>query len=533
MEILRGAVAIIFTFSVAIFVHELGHFIFAKIFGIYVETFSLGFWKKIWKRKWGETEYAISAIPFGGYVKLRGMHSKEVEEMLAGDKQEKGDKQTEDGAAAPTVIQESMTDSVIEEMNALRQKNYIQKVLVFGAGCINNFLTAVLVFFLLAWIGHMVPEPQSSVVEEISGGAAALVPLKAGDKILAVAGKPVAGIDEFLIRFVGNLKDSSATSVPVAVLRDSTTMTIFLPARLSPVLAADEKIVQVDGLKVSRPEDVAKYLLGMGDEKTTVQATIARGGTEETRVLPAYAAVGIYWPAAVIGTMDAPYIEMPLPNLPAEKAGILSGDLMVAVNGQPVHSRIQATRLIRGLAGNLVPVTVKRNNKEVSVTVEVRLDPEKQSHGQIGIFWGWPRTQYHKLPFGKALKEGFVRSWRYAVVYPKELGRLLTSKFQTIRENVGGPIAMGTYAYKAAQKNAVDFFELFALFNIILAVTNLFPLPVLDGGHILFATIEAITRRPIPAKLLIWIYNFFIFLIIGLAILITMNDVIMNMWRLR
>jgi regulator of sigma E protease len=117
------------------------------------------------------------------------------------------------------------------------------------------------------------------------------------------------------------------------------------------------------------------------------------------------------------------------------------------------------------------------------------------------------------------------------VRYYQGLKKILGSSFSTIRESVSGPIGIAQQAYSAASHDFLYFIFMFAVFNIILAVTNLLPLPVLDGGHILFSTIEAIIRRPLPARFMLLVYNVFTFLIIGLALLITFNDVIMNWWR--
>ena len=555
METIRGIVAIIFTFSVAIFVHELGHFLFAKFFRVGVETFSIGFGRKIWKRKWGETEYAISILPFGGYVKLSGMHSKEMEAYLAEDDDAKDGETPSAEALPPTgepistgmtdtagVIprRESMSESVVEEMSALRAKPWPQKFLIFSAGCINNFLTAVLVYFMLAWVGHYRAAAPPALIDRLSDLPPGMeVPLKGGDKVLAINGMAVRDYGDMLDKF-----EAAATTSPlvaVTVERGGAQVPIELPAHLDPALTAqpDVKIVKVGDADVKDRKDLYRAVGKLLDENTTyVVVTVADlSGQTSTREAAPIAALGTLWLAAAAEPHLIPYVALPLPNLPADKAGMMMYDTVTAVDGQPVKTVGVATDLIRNAAGRTIPITVMRSDKksgekEVTLQVGVRDDPEHPGRGQIGVSWGTPPTELYKLAAVPAARAAVVKASRLVVRYLDAVGNLLfRSSFQTIRESLGGPIAIAQQTYSAAQKGPVWFFELFALFNIILAVTNLLPLPVLDGGHILFATIESVIRRPLPAKIMVRVYNVFIFMLIGLALLVTFNDVVMNAWR--
>jgi regulator of sigma E protease len=527
MEILRGTIAILFTFSFAIFVHEMGHFMFAKWFGVFVETFSIGFGRKILKRKWGETEYAIGMVPFGGYVKLRGMHSKELEQLL---KDEDAPEHGKDDAARP---KETMSESVVEEMAALRNKAYWQKVLLFSAGCINNFLTAVTVYFLMAWVGFHEAEPPKPVIDRLEHVTSEQVALRPGDRVVKVGMQQIETFEDLLDEFEKYARINHARLVPLDVERGGNVEKISVPVWPDPSFPPEgEKIVQVEGKPVKSVKEAAEIAAKQIDRKNEIEVITERGGRQTKHSVSPIAAVGWYWPQVAILPYEIPFVAMPLPNLPAEKAGFRSGDIVVSVNGQQVSSRAKATELIRARLGSETPVEVRRGDKVLGLTVQVRPDPERPSRGQIGIYWGAPPTKLHKLAFIPAWEEAFSRAFRLIFAYGRQLKELLSSSFQTIRENVGGPIAIGTLTYKAAQQGALWFFELFAMLNILLAVTNLLPLPVFDGGHILFATIEAIIRRPLPARALVRIYNVFIVLIIGLAVIISFNDVIMNAWRL-
>lgn len=213
LSTLQGIIGVVVAFSVAIFVHELGHFMFAKLFGVKVETFSVGFGKKLLSWRRGDTEYCVSAIPFGGYVKMVGTLSKEMEEVLEGKQPasaEEIDKTVaaaqELSAPAPVALAETIQD----EIDALRNKAYWQKILVFSAGCINNVLTAILIFFLMAWIGYNRPAPEPAVVGGINYIDPATSPLRVGDRVLTVNDEPIKDHVEFVNWFAK--KSSRPTS---------------------------------------------------------------------------------------------------------------------------------------------------------------------------------------------------------------------------------------------------------------------------------------------------------------------------------
>jgi regulator of sigma E protease len=570
IEVLRGAIAIVFLFSFAIFIHELGHFMFAKLFGVYVETFSIGFGKKIWRRQWGETEYAISLVPFGGYVKMKGMMSKEMEALLDEEKSSKDSKQKDpqENVVGPSHIATgepameevatihiphtpnketgagdkitNLSESVVDEMAALRTKPYFQRLLIFSAGCINNLLTAVFVFFMMNWIGHHRAEQTRPLIEQIEKPYAAMVPLQSGDRITKVGPQEVETYEEFFKEWEKQTKDKARnSSVEVTVLRAGNNQKVVLPVALEAnAIPSGERIVSVGTKKVKNVRAAAEALKleDFQENRAVSVSTVADGGKEQVRKVPAIAVAGYYWPSLALQLFGYPYVAMPVPNLPAEKAGIKPHDMIVAVNGKPVKSSGEATDLIRAMVGKTVPVQVERTTKgkkeRVTVNVEVREDPDMKGRGQIGIAWGAPLTDHQKLAFLPALGSAFEQVGSMVLNYLRALKMLFSSSWKTIRENIGGPIAIGTQTYKAAQQGWLWFFSWMAMFNIVLAVTNLLPLPVLDGGHILFATIETIVRRPLPARAMMWMYNIFISMFLGLVVLITANDFIMNAWRL-
>ncbi len=329
-----------------------------------------------------------------------------------------------------------------------------------------------------------------------------------------------------------------AKAVPVKVVREETTQPLLVKAWLIPSFDPNvDSLVAVDGKSVRSVSSAAAIAARSVGERDKIAVKIARG--DEVRELEVHpiAAAGYNWPALAVEPRSEPFIAVVLPNLPAEKAGLQSGDKILAIDGRPIATRLEAMETIRKSVGKEIEILVERqgpqgNPQRLTIRVPVRPDPEKPHRGQIGVIFSQPFTEQFQLPPGKALVHAIDRTLLIAVSYVQALGDILSSNFQVVRENIGGPVAISRISYDAAKRGWKWYFDFFALFNIILAVTNLFPLPVFDGGHILFATIEAIIRRPLPAWLLARIYQVFIFLLIALAVAVTLNDILMHSWRI-
>jgi len=551
-ETIRAIVAILFTFSVSIFVHELGHFMFAKLFHVHVETFSIGFGRAFWQRKWGDTNYQIAVIPFGGYVSMSGIVSKELEEEFAKSEADnkaegKGDSANEKkaDAASPDTI-----DGVMEELNALRSKSWLQRVLIMSAGCINNFITAAVVFFFIGVFGFMAPEKVSPVVDYVVPDVQEIVGLQAGDRILSVDGKLVNDTDEFYDTLLNIFEKDSAATVTVCVKRGETTTSLNFPALLygKDGLPGGKNAVvaEIEGSPVAgNMRKISKIVYDALDNdkfKFKYGTSFKADGRVENwnKEIPVLATVGNLW--FVKGGIDfkAPsYIGGVMPNLSAEKSGLKGGDLITSINGEDVATRREAMKVIRSLPGETVEFSIERHNKKTDeiedlvLNCEIRPNPDNETIGQIGIVWGMPLSQFTKYSPLKSASYSLTRVYLISKNYLIAVGELFTHSFQTVRENLGGPLMIGVMAKKAADRGWQWFFEMFALFNIILAVTNLLPLPILDGGHIMFSTIESIIRRPLPAKFMAIVFNVFMWLLIALAILLTFNDIIANAWRIK
>lgn len=492
-----GFLGIIFTFGLVILVHEFGHFIVAKLSGVKVETFSFGFGKKIWKKKWGETEYCFSIIPFGGYVQLKGAVSEEVEKYIMGTEEEAA--KTEDSEASDSPLSNSTTDdttsdpskrtmkdSVMDDVNALRQKPYPIKVAVFIAGVTLNLIMAVLTFTFIFWHGLPKSQPMQPVIGWVEEGSAAeAAGVMTGDRIIQIGETPTTNSDEIYTALSKFVPEDQGETLILTVERNGEKLNLTVPL---PAILPDES------------------------EFESIQQARAK------------AIYSLYSPPL------EPIIADVHVNQPADKAGIKAGDVIVAINGQPIDSWYQVSKAISSRQGESLDVQLKRGEEIITTTVTPTKDIQEKSgsRGVIGIVQGNPKeiTELERYPLDESFTIALNACWRITKLNFEILGRLVwRMEWKVIRENVGGPVAIGVMAYKYAQKGLIDFLQFFAAINVIIAVMNLIPFPIFDGGHIALATYESVARRPVPPRVLLAVYQASLAIIVVFAIIVTMNDV--------
>lgn len=418
--------AFIVVLGVLIFVHELGHFLAAKWAGIWVHRFSVGMGNTIkaltFRR--GETEYAVSWLPLGGYVKMASREEEATSSALEGE----------------TPIDEVPPDQLFEA------KPVWKRVIVILAGVFMNALLAWVIYSGLALSrGEPVnPETRVGAVDTalLPAGARVLNQLQPGDRIVAVNEKPV-----------------NSWPAIVTALQDVPTPTFTLELEDGRSLMVD---VHPDAL----------------DERLSL--------------------------AAALRPFLTPVAGQVVPGKPAAKAGLAEGDTIVAMNGQPVPQWIDAVRVIERSAGQPLIIEVRRQSGAAAITVvpdsEQVADSagQKQWVGKIGV----QVTQgfrYEKYPnLGSALAAGWDQTASAGTTVWRALKGLVSGRVSS--RNLGGPIAIGQMAGQAVRLGLAEFLGFMAFISINLAVLNLLPIPVLDGGQFLYLVAEGIARRPLPPK---------------------------------
>jgi regulator of sigma E protease len=408
--------------GVLILVHELGHFAVARLTGVGVERFSIGFGPVLMRWRGKETEYCLSLIPMGGYVKMMG----EENPMEGGD-------------ALP-----------YDSAKAFALKPLWARFLIVFAGPGMNFVLAMIIFTVVfATFGRPVWPPAVGRVAE--GSPAAAAGLKTGDVVEDVNGRPVKYWEDL----ERTLADSGGRAITMRVKR------------------------------------------GAGEETVTV--TPRRKAITD----PIFGERREAWDSGA-GPQLVPQISSVLPDSPAQRAGLQAGDVVLAVGGQPVFTPEDLVEAIRTRPGQPLPITVERNGQRLSVTVMPRAVTEKAPTGQeitVGkIDAGIATKSVRFEPYGPiaALEHGVVRTWDVTVLTLKGLWKLVSRQIDS--SNIGGPIQIATEAGRQAKEGLGPLAIFTAFISVNLAVLNLLPVPMLDGGHLLFFAIEAVLGRPLSLK---------------------------------
>ncbi|HEX8212971.1 MAG TPA: RIP metalloprotease RseP [Longimicrobium sp.] len=446
---LLNIAAFLVVIGVLVTIHEAGHFFAAKWVGIQVPRFSIGFGPRVVGFTRGETEYVISAIPLGGYVKMAGMEDDEAQSVLEG------------GSEGVPVDPERTFDS----------KPLWARTLVISAGVIVNFLFAVLVYgALAAAYGERIvritqvatPEPATAV-----GPAAEAAKIPFGARVVSVGGQPVSSWGDIRRGIV----DAVPGPLPVA-LEGGRTVTLVVP------------------------------------EGRTARMEVARS------IQPLIPAV-------------IPRVE---PGQPAARAGMKAGDRMVAVNGKPVQGWNDFVRVVRASPGLPLPIEVERGGRRVRMTITPATEREDGPDGKaitVGRIGAYPPevpTERRSVGLGEAVKTGFTDTWDGTVSILDALRDLITGR--TSARNMGGLLTIGQASGQTARMGLDVFLAFLAFFSINLAVLNLLPIPVLDGGHLMFLGIEAVRGRPLSVETRIRLSQVGLLIVVALMLWANGNDVV-------
>lgn len=437
--------SLLVTIGVLVFVHELGHFVAAKAAGIHVHRFSLGLGSPIpWLTfRRGGTEYSISWIPLGGYVKMASREADPAGGALEG------------GPASADVP----PDRVFEA------KPVWARMIVILAGVAMNVLFAWLVFTGLFYSKGLTVYPFTTVSRVDSAalppGAEELVRLAPGDRIVRVGGVAVTTWEE----------------VQEQILQGS----------------GDSVMIEVEG-------------------KAPIPLRIHHDAIE-----PRVRAAGALRPHI------APVVSQVLSG-PAERAGVQLGDTILAVDGAPVTEWQHVVAAIEARPDQEVRVTLGRASGRVELTARTVVEVQRDSAGErrvgklgLGVLRNDPLTLWQAMGEG-ARQTATVSTQIVRVVRGMFTGRVSTRE-------IGGPIAIGVMAGQSARQGLDFFLAFMAMISVNLAVLNLLPIPVMDGGQFLFLVGEAVLRRPLSVRVRERLSMVGLVLIVLLIVLAFSNDI--------
>ena len=451
MMALLYVLAMLLLFGASIFVHELGHFLAARAFGMVADVFSIGLGPALWKRKVGATTYKIGWIPFGGYVALPQM---DPNSFLEGERSESGGR--EDGSAdrrPPTI-----------DRRALPRVSPWKKIVVSVAGAAGNVVFAFLLATVVWWVGKPSSmQERNAVVGFVATNSPALaLGVAVGDEILAIDGQPVATWQQVLEK------------------------TTLAPAARPLVLRL-------------RARDGAERDVALATEKSPV---------------------GV-WMLPGLDGMDPCHVAAVYPHSGAAAADLRPGDRIVRFDGQDVFSRAHLSQLVEAAAGRPAAVEFLRAGQTLSASVESTWDEGLQRH-LIGIqFNTLADLDYaalsHPTPWAQVQNHaGAIFSFLRALATPATSG--------VAAEAVGGPVLILLMLWLMLKSSFVLAVWFTGFLNVNLAIINLLPLPVLDGGHVVVGLWEAVARRPASARVVNALANLFAVFFIGLFLLLTFRD---------
>ncbi|MBD3220388.1 RIP metalloprotease RseP [bacterium] len=428
--------ASIFTLGLVVIVHELGHFLVCKVFGVYVKTFSVGMGPKILARRFGETEYALSLIPFGGYVKMAGEGMMEEIQDTGTLDQRKYPLGTEAGAEERA----GLDDDIPADRQFLNKPAW-QRLLVFLAGPLANVALAYVIYAGLFMHAGLPVNPVTEIGHVSRSGPAAAAGLQAGDVFLAVDGEPVDDwyeMTERLADAAGITADAEvARPVPVTVQRGPET------------IHTEIRLAREDG----------SWTLGCQPHDNLV-GRVQRGG-------------------------------------PAERLGLQRGDRIVELDGEPVGSHLQVLEIVQRSAGEELQIGWVRDGQRLEGVV-VPDAYEIMPDSTVGRIHYEKLQERRQLGLGEALVQGHHQTWYTTSRTAIELKRWVSERMGL--ESVGGPIRIAQVAGEMARWGFDRLLMFIAFFSVNLFLLNMLPIPVLDGGHVLFLILEVLRGKPVDER---------------------------------
>lgn len=458
--------ATIVVLGVLIFVHELGHFVAAKMVDIEVPRFSIGLGPKLVGFKRGETEYVISWLPLGGYVKMAGME--EMEKLEGGP------------ATEPTITGAATAGDLGVEVETPRQagprdfeaKTLPARAFVISAGVTMNILFAIAVFAFSA-----------------------------------------------LIWGVQTIADARIGNVTEELLPEGTEALARLPV--------GTRIVSVGGNQVDDFRDLSASVAKAGNDP--IEFRFDRGNPISVRVPSSDTAKASLIAAFEPAVSTAPVLGQVVANTPAAEADLKAGDRVLRANGTPIESWQEFVAQVEARPGQPITLDLERDGRQVTtvVTPESRSLRGKLDYGRLGVYptqaplSALPRQR--PGPLG-AIEHGFQETWEVVALTVDFLRDLFTGNADA--RNIGGPIQIGQLSGRVARMGPEAFLSFMALFSVNLAVLNLLPIPVLDGGHLMFLLVEGVRRRPLSIEQRMRLSQVGFVIVLAIMVWAVANDVL-------
>lgn len=430
--------AFLATIGVLVVIHEWGHYRAAVACDVKVLRFSVGFGRVLWSRTRGDTEFVVSALPLGGYVKMLDEREGRVDPAQA--------------------------------HRAFNRKPLKQRAFIVAAGPLANLVLAVVLYACVNWAG--VQEVRPWLAEPLPESLAAEAGMRSRDEVVA-------------LRLGGSEGEQASADSDWIAVRSMTDLQWWFTR--AAVQGLDIRLRVVSRVSEQAPASGERELtLPLG----RIPAAEVDGGLLER--------VGLSGPYA------EPLVAQLVDGGPAQRAGLKAGDRVLSLNGRSIQDAGQLRRAIRSSAidGRTQPLLfhVQRDGQSLDITVEpVIKDVQGQSLPRIEAALGAPASM---VTVQHGFVDGFTRAlgktWDVATLSLEMLGKMLIGEASI--KNLSGPITIADYAGRSAELGWVYYVGFLALVSVSLGVLNLLPLPVLDGGHLMYYLFEGVTGRPVSER---------------------------------
>ncbi|GHU14317.1 zinc metalloprotease [Betaproteobacteria bacterium] len=421
-------VAFVVLLGVLVVIHEFGHFAVARLCGVKVLRFSVGFGRVLWKRRYGkdQMELTLCAIPLGGYVRMVDERELEAGEQIAPE----------------------------DLPRAFNRQGVGARSAIVAAGPVANFLLALLIYWLMFMVGSDAPLPVLGTPDAAS--PAAVAGIANGDRVRSVGGEPVVTLEDFHLRLMRHASMNESVELEV-IDRQQMTQTRLLDMRRLAEKNWEGNPLDILGLRLYQPP-------------------------------------------------FEPIVGEVLPDSPGEKAGLKTGDRVLAIEGQSVQRWSEFVDVVRRSPEASLSVVIARGEREMNIA----LTPEKNGKiGRVGV--GVSEAEVEKLraafdelhtvvrygPIDAAGKAGRA-AWDQTALTLVMMGKMFTGEVSW--RNLSGPVTIADYAGKTARIGPDAYLKFMAIVSLCLGIFNLLPIPVLDGGHLLYHALELIKGSPVSEK---------------------------------
>jgi regulator of sigma E protease len=442
VNLIQTVLAFLLALGPLIIFHELGHYTVARLCGVKVLRFSVGMGKVLWSRRFGpdQTEWAVSMLPLGGYVKMLDARDPDAP------------------AIAPADLAREFTRQTVW-----------RRIAIVAAGPLANFLLAIAIFTGLSMAGTKEPSTRLRAVAEKS--AAYQAGLRGGEQVAAVNGKAVASWSDLRWELIQAIVDKRDARLDVKQPQGGQ-FAALVPASALAGLDVESDVLATLGLEMARPKAVLQQLVAGG---------------------------------------------------PGERAGLKVGDTVTAVNGKPVIDGIALIEAIRGAGARPLAVSVLRDGAPLELAVTPEFDAARKTWVIKAVPALAPEMVTVSAGPAEAFSKAVAKTWETSALSVKMIGKMIVGEVSW--KNVTGPITIADYAGQTARMGPAVYLGFIAFISISLGVMNLLPIPVLDGGLLLYYSLEVLTGRPLPERIGAYAQRAGVGLLVLLMALAVFNDV--------